>query len=204
MDTSVRQTHWISRETSCVSARHWTAWRALPSTGSENLATAISDEIGAADRSIERCLPLLRRSDALLVFSDYGGGHKAARYEVMSFLVTTPEGISAFLQDRQRLRDGPLGVRRMAFKSLNDNVRLSSLPEFLAAADVVAGLLLSFAVDKAAAHRLGEPHRRETAFGELEPWASRSFRKLTTIGHLAGILVQGLRNDGQNLLWITR
>lgn len=91
----------------------------------------------------------------------------------------------------------------MAYKSLNDNVRLMALPEFLAAADGVAGLLLSFAVDKAAAHRLGEPHRRETAFGEREPWASRSFRKLTTIGHLAGILVQGLRNDGQNLLWIT-
>ncbi len=178
-------------------------WRGLAPTGPD-LATAISDEIGAASISIERSIQLIRRSDAMLVFSDYGGAHKDARYEVMSFLVTTQEGISAFLDERRRLRDGPLGTRRrMAYKSLNDEVRLRSLPAFLEAADQLAGLLISFAVEKAAAHRLGEAHRPETAFGDLGPWASRSFRKLTTIGHLAGIVVQGLRNDGQSLLWIT-
>lgn len=179
------------------------AWRSLIVPG-PNLATAISDEISLATRSIEQCLRLIRRSDAMLLFSDYGGAHNHARYVVMSFLVTTPEGISVFLGRRRQLRDGPLGPqRRMAFKSLNDNVRLRSLPAFLDAADHLAGLLISFAVDKAAAHRLGEQYLHETAFGPLGAWAPRSFRKLTTIGHLAGIVVQGLRKDGQDLLWIT-
>jgi hypothetical protein len=140
----------------------------------------------------------------MLVFSDYGGAHKDARYEVMSFLATTQEGISEFLDERRNLRDGPLGTRRrMAYKSLNDNVRRRTLPAFLDAADHIAGLLISLAVEKAAAQRLGEAHRNETASGDLGPWASRFFRKLITIVHLAGIVVQGLRNDGQSLLWVT-
>jgi hypothetical protein len=82
-------------------------------------------------------------------------------------------------------------------------VRLNCLPAYLDVADHLAGLLISFCIDKNAAHRLSEEYRSDTAFGELGPWAPRAFRKLTLIGHLAGILVQGVRRDGQDIVWIT-
>ncbi|MCV7079582.1 hypothetical protein [Mycobacterium szulgai] len=91
----------------------------------------------------------------------------------------------------------------MSYKRLNDKVRLKSLPNYLEAADQLEGLLINFAVDKNATHRLSEEPWTETAFGRIGLWAPRAFRKLTVIGHLAGILVEGVRADGQNLLWIT-
>jgi hypothetical protein len=179
------------------------AWGGLGRT-TPGLASVSSDEIGAATHSIEHHLAPLSRSETLLLFSDYGGAHKQARFEVMSYLVTTHEAIAAFLGQRDRLRAGPLGTtRRMAYKSLNDKIRLSSLPAFLQACDHLGSLLINFAIDKAAVSRLGETRQGHTAFGELGPWASKSFRRVTTVGHLAGILVQGLRSDGQNLVWIT-
>ena len=178
-------------------------WRGL-GRAEPDLDTVISDEIRAASLSIEQCLEPIRRSDSMLMFSDYGGVHKEAQFQVMSYLVTTQEGIAAFLRERERLRAGSLGTeRRMAYKSLNDSVRVASLPAFLQACDHLAGVLINFAIDKAAVSRFGETRHSGTAIGELGPWAPKSFRKLTTIGHLAGILVQGLRSDGQSLLWIT-
>lgn len=178
-------------------------WRTL-SRPDFGLSDVISDRISAAGPQLENCVSSLRVAPTLVMFSDYGGAHKDARFEVMSFLVTSPVGLSRFVAERRRLRQGPLGAeRRMAYKALGDKVRLRCLPAYLEVADLLSGLLINFCIDKNAAHRLGEEYRAETAFGNLAPWASRSFRKLTTIGHLAGIVVEGLRGDGQNLIWIT-
>jgi hypothetical protein len=139
-----------------------------------------------------------------MMFSDYGGAHKDARFEVMSFLATTPSGASTFWMGSQRLRQGRLGnERRMSYKSLGDKVRLKCLPAYVDAADHLTGLLISFCIDKNAALRLSEEYKSDTAFGKVGPWAPRAFRKLTMIGNLAGIIVQGLRSDGQDLVWIT-
>jgi hypothetical protein len=187
-----------------ISAEHRRddTWRALGRT-EYDLATAISDRISEAGSSIADCVQSLRASPALIMLSDYVGVHKDARFEVMSFLVTTPSG-STFWAERQRVRQGQMGPeRRMSYKALGDKVRLKCLPAYLDVADRVTGLLISFCIDKNAANRLSEEYRSETAFGKLAPWAPRAFRKLTTIGHLAGIVVQGLRGDGQDLIWIT-
>ncbi|MFV8141858.1 hypothetical protein ACNQR7_30200 [Mycolicibacterium senegalense] len=71
------------------------AWRGL-GRPTPDLASVISDEIGAASRRIEHHLAPLGQSETMLLFSDYGGAHKQARFEVLSYLVTTPDAIAAF------------------------------------------------------------------------------------------------------------
>lgn len=177
-------------------------WRVIarPDFG---LAAVISEAISGA-MGIGRSIRLLRRAPSLFMFSDYGGAHKGARREVYSYLVTTPFGISRFDVERGQLRQAGLGpVRRMSYKALSDNVRLQSLPAYLGAADRIVGLLISVALDKRAIHRLTESYKAETAFGDLGTWAAKPFGKLTRVGHLAAIIIEGVRADGQNLLWIT-
>jgi hypothetical protein len=179
------------------------SWRRI-SRPDFGLATAISDAISGSADLTASSIRLLRDSPWLLIFSDYGGAHKGARHEVYSYLVTTPLAVSAFNRRRERLRRGELGSqRRMAYKALNDNVRRRSLIGYLDAADGLAGALISFVVDKRSLHRFNESYQSETAFGTLGPWAAKSFAKLSRVAHLAAILIEGLRADGQNLLWIT-
>jgi len=179
------------------------SWRVIsrPDLG---LAAVISDAISGSEAVIGNSIRSLRGSPSLLMFSDYGGTHKSARYEVFSYLVTTPVSLSGFDAERVQLRRAGLGVeRRMSYKTLNDNVRLRSLTGYLEAADRLTGVLVSFAVDKRAAQRFNESYAPETAFGALGPWAARPFGKLSRVAHLAAIVVEGLRADGQDLIWIT-
>jgi hypothetical protein len=178
-------------------------WRPLsrPALG---LADAISNSICVSNHVQDECLRALRSAPSLLMFSDYGGAHKQARYEVLSFLVSTVHGLESFDAERRRLRECSLGSeRRMSYKALNDRMRMRSLRTYLAAADQLQGLLVSFALDKRAINRLSEDYKSDTAFGRLGPWAQRPFNKLTRVGHLASILIEGIRRDGQNLVWIT-
>jgi hypothetical protein len=120
-------------------------WRTLsrPELG---LADVISNRISASSRIQEGCLRSLRSAASLLMFSDYGGAHKHARYEVLSFLVSTVHGLQSFDTERRRLREGSLGVeRRMSYKALNDRVRMRSLRAYLDATDQLQGLLVNFA-----------------------------------------------------------
>lgn len=91
----------------------------------------------------------------------------------------------------------------MSYKALNDNIRLRLLAAYLDATDLIDGVLLSFAVDKRAMHRLTESYQPETAFDTLGPWARRSFGKLSRVAHLGAIVIEGLRADHQHLTWIT-
>lgn len=136
-------------------------WRALE--GDEtNLAIMISNSIRSSE-SIEGGVRSVRASPARIMFSDYGGAHRGARFEVVSFLVTTPPGLTGFLTERQRLREGQLGTdRRISYKTLNDRVRLASLPAYLDAVDQLMGLLISFAIAVFAIHE-----GREAWEGEL-------------------------------------
>ncbi|GAA0478659.1 hypothetical protein Aca07nite_74710 [Actinoplanes capillaceus] len=178
-------------------------WRSLlrPDFG---LADVISDTIARASHVHEDCIRELRGAESLLLFSDYGGAHKEAKFEVLSFLVTTVPGVREFDTERRRLRAGGLGTeRRMAYKSLNDKVRMRNLGAFGSAANLLPGLLVNFAIDKRSIDRVGEGYQSDTTVGRLGPWAQRSFSKLTRVGNMAGILFEGVRREGQNLIWIT-
>jgi hypothetical protein len=178
-------------------------WRTIDRPELGGLASVISEVIGA-EPGMENNIRSLRESPSLLMFSDYGGAHKSARFEVLSYLVTTIAGLAPFNAMRVYLRQTQLAVpRRMSYKSLNDNVRLRSLPAYLSAADRLDGVLISFAVEKRAMHRLTESYTPQVAFGTLGPWATRSFGKLSRVGHLGAIVIEGLRANDQDLIWIT-
>lgn len=138
-----------------------------------------------------------------VAFSDYGGSHKEAKFDVSSFLITSPAGLTDFNARRSRIRAAQLGERHISYKGLGDRVRLQSLGDFLEATDALLWLLVSFAIDKRALHRLTEQapdSADERGFGQ---WASVAFNKLTRVGHLVAMCVEGVRADNQDLVWIT-
>lgn len=178
-------------------------WRRI-SRPDFGISSIISDSISGSRTLTADTIHSFRTSPTLLIFSDYGGEHKGARYEVYSYLITTPAALSIFNTLRVQLRNGALGTgRRMAYKALNDNIRLRSLANYLRIADHLTGAVISFAIDKKAVHRLSDEYQPETAFGALSTWAQKSFSKLTRVAHLAAIVIEGLRADGQHLIWIT-
>jgi hypothetical protein len=177
-------------------------WRVI-SRPEFGLAAAMSVAISGSPTLNENSIRSLRSSSPLLMFSDYSGSHKGARYEVCSYLVTTATSFSGFDAKRGHLREAGLGRRRMSYKTLSDIVRLRSLPGYLQAADQLEGVLVSFAIDKRATHRLTEGYHAETAFGTIGPWAAKSFGKLSCVGHLTAMVIEGVRADGQSLIWIT-
>ena len=81
-------------------------WRVI-SRPSFGLAKLISEAISGSPTVFGNRIRWLRGSSTLLMFSDYSGAHKGARYEVFSYLVTTPLGFSGFNAERGQLR----GVR---------------------------------------------------------------------------------------------
>jgi hypothetical protein len=177
-------------------------WRVI-SRPEFGLTAAISEAISDSPALNGSSIRSLRSSSPLLMFSDYSGAHKGARYEVFSYLVTTAVGFSVFNAERGQLRDAGLGRRRMSYKALNDTIRFRSLPGYLEATDQLEGVLVSFAIDKPAAHRLTEDYHAEAAFGTLGPWTAKPFGKLSRVGHLAAMVIEGVRADGQSLIWIT-
>lgn len=179
------------------------SWRSLsrPELG---LADLISDHLYLSNLITSACLRSLQSDPTLLLFSDYGGSHKGARFEVLSFLVLALDGTEGFDGMRRRLRKGTLGhERRMSYKTLNDRMRMRSLQAFLDTLDQLEGLLVNFALDKRAIGRLSEEYAPDVTPEHLSKWASRPFRKLTQIGHLAAILIEGVRSDHQNLVWMS-
>jgi hypothetical protein len=180
------------------------SWRTVSTLEEPNLAQIISERIAVTWGNQSETLSALRISPTLLMFSDYSGTHKGAQFDIYTFLVTTTAALRPFLAATDDLRAGAFGrTRRMSYKSLNDTVRARALPEFLTAANQMQGLVVSFAIDKRAAHRLSEEYQPTTVFGSLGTWSPRSFRKLTTVGNLASILVEGVRGELQNLMWFT-
>lgn len=168
------------------------------------LAGLLSENLSVGRKGLSAALASLRQSDNLLVASDYGGSHSGALYDAVSFLVTTRDAVPAFDSARRSVRSGPLGgQRRMSYKTLGDGVRFHSLPGFLDALNSLPGVLVTFAVDKKAVYRVAEPQGQASIIGDLSVWKSRSFARLTMIAHLAGIVVEGVRSDGQDVLWIS-
>lgn len=180
------------------------AWRIVTTQDQPNLAQVLGERIAEKLTSKSETLLSLRVSLDLLIFSDYSGTHKGARFDIYTFLVTTAAALRPFLAAMQELRAGAFGTgRRMSYKSLNDAVRARALPEFLAAANQLQGLVMSFAIGKDAAHRLSEEYQPTTVFDTLGNWSPRGFRKLTTIGNLVGVVVEGVRGERQDLTWFT-
>jgi hypothetical protein len=98
-------------------------WRHLdrPELG---FANAWSETVQALETRRIEALPDLRGANTLIVTSDYGGYHKGAKYETISFLLASLDGCGDWESKRVHLRTRLLpNGRRMSFKGLNDRHR---------------------------------------------------------------------------------
>ncbi len=152
-------------------------------------------------------VPDLRHPGTILIGSDYGGFHREATYEVLSFIFTNLERVGIWDAARikvrgQRLKDG----RRMSYKALNDRVRRRALDDFLAACNVIPGLLVIVAIDR----RIQSIFTKDEhlALGSREPsffsgWTPTTIERALRVVHLASIFLRGLSMSGQDVLWVT-
>jgi hypothetical protein len=178
-------------------------WNRLPATGFGVMASL--------DELVSR-LPLgssdaLRRSDTLIVTSDYSGHHKGATHEVYSLLITGSAGWNRWERERIRIRDSTeLGMRRMSFKGLNDSRKRAALVPFLDAANLLPGVCVSVLAPKSTVSLFqskGSVDMTKPEFAPYSRFKPAVFERMLRVVHLVSFFVAGLSRSGQDVLWFT-
>jgi hypothetical protein len=166
----------------------------LPET---HLMSLLDQQIQRMEDSHPNLLPNIRLGETIVVASDYSGQHGS--YHIISLVLADVGQLHTWEMVRQSVRrryiiDG----RRMAFKDLNDGVKLNALVPFLAAADQIVGLSITIAID-------GRIKDLTDAIGREQylHWKPRVWEKMLRTVNLVSFLVAGLSRQGQHLLWIT-
>lgn len=181
-------------------------WQRLPSPAF-GLAGTISREIAKFEWTAPGVLPNLRSGREFICGSDYAGSHKVSRYESFAFVVFAGGGRGRWEQARLQLRAGELGPNReMSFKQLRHGARKRALPAFLAAADLLEGLVLIVLVDKQLPRLIGDPGdpaRLPEMVVAKRGWNLKSFDRLSLVCSFLAMLIAGLSDEAQDLLWIT-
>ena len=145
--------------------------------------------------------------DTICVFSDYGGDNKESLYETISVLyvdlfASKDWEIKRQIIRRQFLADG----RRMSFKNLNDRKRREALVPFLDAADEIAGICVTLAIQKKVKFLYSNKHAKDLIEKHLNisgKWKAYGFERLLRVAHLISFLVAGLSNPNQNVYWVS-
>lgn len=157
-------------------------------------------------RGIE-AIPDLRGAQSLVVTSDYGGYHKGAKYETISFLLAALDGCGGWESKRAYLRKNLLpGGRRMSFKGLNDKYRRNALASFLDASNEIPGILVSFCTSWDLRFPLCADEETDRAQDELAPAAlfpAPAFRRLIRTSSFVSLFLAGLSAPMQDVLWFS-
>jgi hypothetical protein len=182
-----------------------TIWKPLqrPELGCLNSISNViwMEELKKVDR-----LTSVRNGQTLILASDYGGSHKGATHETISFVLADFHFLWLWDELRQKIRTPEqLGHRRISYKNLNDKKRRETLVPFLRYSSTIPGLLISFVVDKNILGILSEslPMDGFAAFGSVSQWKKYSFEKLTRVGLLGAMLISCMSAPGQNVIWLT-
>jgi hypothetical protein len=150
-------------------------------------------------------LPDLRAAETLVLLSDYAGSHVSATHEVYSFLLFSPDSMATWNLGRSRVRETVLGrQRRMSYTKLGDAKRRNAVSQFLAAADSLNGVILSFVVSKDVGSLF---LRTGTTEGQLAKivarWNSVVHERLERVFVFASFLLAGLSAPGQDVWWFS-
>ena len=165
----------------------------------------ISEQIRQLELLNPDLLPDLRKYPSVIIASDYGGQHKGAEYQTLSFLL----GIPSLEWDnrRTRIRENFLTLgRRMAFKSLNDKHKQKALKPFLDSANFIPGLLATVAIHKSKLSLFEDFNRidlHNPKFEKFIKWDVTSFEKLLRVIHFLCFFIGGLSREGQDIYWFT-
>ena len=171
------------------------------------LMNQISELVHSLDvRQADR-LPDLRRGSTILIGSDYSGDHAASEYQVLSFVLADIEHSVGWTRKRRRIRASlPDDGRRFAFKNLSERSLARALPDFVAAADQIPGLLVTVLTHKAVDSLFKltgriEPSDREIS--EFPGWKPKVMERLLRVVHFISLFVSGLSRPSQDVLWVT-
>jgi hypothetical protein len=167
----------------------------------------LSRSISSIETKRPNSIPSLRNSGTMLIASDYSGFHREAAYEVLSFIFTNLELIGPWDAARSKVRGRFLkDGRRMAYKALNDQNRRRALDDFLAAFNVLPGLLVSVAIDHQIPSMFTEQRHRLLGPGQsslFSNWTPTTVERALRVANLASLFIRGLSMSGQDVLWVT-
>ena len=167
----------------------------------------LASEFAMMDQKYANSLPDLRDSKTLLLGADYSGEDGKAPYVVYSLLMTSIEAWAAWEPNRLQVRREHFSdSRRMSFKKLSDKQRAQALLPILTAADSLNGLVFSLAISKhcPSVFAASPPLDLENPqFAAYRKWKPSVLDKAFLVLHLSGLLLAGLAEAGQDLLWFT-
>lgn len=171
------------------------------------LANVISDQIAAKEWEVPGLLTNVRYGPEVLVASDYGGSHKTSSYETFSFLVGSTSGATDWERFRRDVRQYfASDNRRMAYKKLRADRDIEWMIAFLDAANYFPGVIVTFLVEKHLKPIVGD-YGSPFWFPEMvvaeRGWNQRAFRKLSLVANMGGLLLAGLTEPSQDMLWVT-
>lgn len=159
-------------------------------------------------RMIRAVRPAPFTGSTVMVYSDYGGEHPAAKYATYSFLALDTETSLGWLPRRGAVRSLHLpDGRRLSYKGLRDRRQWRALTPFLSAANHIDGLLLTVAVRH---YSDFDPFGSESMsrglaqFGQaLGVCAPHELRKMARVAHLLAVVVATLTQSRHHIYWIS-
>jgi hypothetical protein len=91
----------------------------------------------------------------------------------------------------------------MAFKKLRDGVRLRALPRFLAAAETLAGVLLTVLVQKDLGLFRPDQVAPSHLCTDVTTLPNGTLDRMCAVAHFGGLLLSALSAPGQDVLWVS-
>ena len=135
--------------------------------------------------------------------ADFGGQHTGQRFETFSFLFLDPDrNTQWFLRQLSFRSSHHLGRRRMAFKSLNDQIRKQALVPFLSMANIIDGCLINFAISRNSESLFERETDAGTSDDLLSIWKPKVRERVLRIVHLSAYFAAVFSRQGQDLLWL--
>lgn len=153
--------------------------------------------------------PLLPSLDLPLVgcASDYSGSQKASDFLTLSYLWFDPNDTQTWETASNAIRQIILGpFRTMSYKGLNDLWKRRALHAFLAAADELNALLLTFAIHKDVEEfKISNEKFAEISKRLPEPnkWRRRSLEDAVRAAWLFAFGAAGMTHQAERINWLT-
>ena len=164
--------------------------------------------LGEVEESFPNAYPNLRTDNRVLVVSDYSGDASSARFRAYALLITPFDGGQDWGELRRRVRrDFLKDDRSMAYKALaSDHRRAKALLPFLAASNMLRGLLVVMLVDKGIESLFETDGLKINEIPELQPlshWKRSVLEDALRVTNLACCFLSGLGSPGQQIRWLS-
>lgn len=181
-------------------------WNSIPME-SRTVFGLVAEEFERLDKRYENILPDLSKSRTLIMGADYSGEGGKSPYLVYSLILTSMKSWDAWEQTRLQIRQDHFSdSRRMSFKKLGDGQRRRALMPILTAANSLEGIVFTVAINRncSSVFQSRPPlDLHNSQFAAYRKWKPHILDKAFFVLHLSGLLLAGLANPGQNVLWFT-